>query len=29
MPLLKDGKVVDDVWAFVEDGARAVARRMR
>jgi uncharacterized protein (DUF934 family) len=20
MPLLKDGKVVDDVWAFVEDG---------
>lgn len=20
MPLLKDGKIVDDVWAFVEDG---------
>ena len=20
MPLLKDGKVVDDIWAFVEDG---------
>ena len=20
MPLLKDGKVIDDVWAFVEDG---------